>query len=99
MSELLIAHKSLNRLSRLLLPPEAVKTSIGGSYAELERDLGQVARPEFESLVALAETNHVLMRGIGVFKELASRRRKPASIRRSLIFHPYAPLSRIISFR
>ena len=73
MSELLIAHKSLNRLSRLLLPPEAVKTSIGGSYAELERDLGQVARPEFESLVALAETNHVLMRGIGVFRELASR--------------------------
>jgi hypothetical protein len=71
MSELLIAHKSLNRLSRLLLPPKAVSTSAASSYAELERDVVQMNRSEFDSLVALADANHVLMRGVGVFRDLA----------------------------
>jgi hypothetical protein len=73
MSEPLIAHKSLNRLSRLLLPPKTANTSLAGSYAELEKDVVQLSRSEFDSLVALAETNHVLMRGIGVFRELAAK--------------------------
>jgi hypothetical protein len=71
MSKPLIAHKSLNRLSRLLLPPKALNTSVAGSYTELERDVVQLARAEFDSLLALAESNHVLVRGIGNFRELA----------------------------
>jgi hypothetical protein len=67
----LIAHKSLNRLSRLLLPPKTVESSVSGSYAQLERDVVQLSRPDFDSLAALADTNHVLMRGFKVFRELA----------------------------
>jgi Uncharacterised nucleotidyltransferase len=73
MSKQLIAHKSLNRLSRLLLPPEAMKTSAAGTSTELERDVVQLARSEFECLLALADTNHVLVRGIGSFRDLAHK--------------------------
>lgn len=68
-SKLLVAHKSLNRLSRLLLPPKAVNHANAGSFAGFEKDVVQLTRSEFDSLFALAELNHVLVRGIGVFRE------------------------------
>ena len=59
-----LSHKSLYLLSRLLLSTPA------NSNAE---DLLEVTRAEFEGLTALSETNHVLMRALGVFRDLAQR--------------------------
>lgn len=56
-----LSHKSLYLLSRLLLAPPAK------SSAEEILDL---TRAEFDSLVALSETNHVLVRGIGAFRDV-----------------------------
>lgn len=67
-----LAHKSLNLLSRLLLP---ASDSLNAAFlAELERDVLQLSRSEFDSLFALAETNHVLVRGIGAFREITLQR-------------------------
>lgn len=58
-----LAHESLYLLSKLLLAPESERTM---------EDI-QISRAEFDSLVALAETNHVLIRGISVFRDIAQR--------------------------
>lgn len=58
-----LPHSSLSLLSRLVL-------STPESCAE---DLLRLTRADFDSLVALSETNHVLMRGIGVFKDIVQR--------------------------
>lgn len=57
-----LSDRSVNLLSRLLL------SSIGDvSY----HDLSQLTQGEFDCLVALAATNHVLLRGIGRFRDIA----------------------------
>jgi len=71
MSKLVVAYKSLNRLSRLLLPPQVANSPHAANFAEREKDILQLTRSDFNSLVALAETNHVLVRGIGVCREIA----------------------------
>lgn len=58
----LLSHKSLNLLSRLLL-----SSRTGGN----DPDISKRTRAEFDSLVALSGTNHVLLRGIGAFRNLA----------------------------
>lgn len=68
---LLITHKSLNRLSRLLIPSKALTASNAGSFSELARDVIQLTRSEFDILLALAQKNHVSVRGIRVFRDLA----------------------------
>ena len=55
-----LSHKSLILLSRSLISPRADSD---------KEDLLQITRAEFDSLIALAETNHVLMRGVSVFRD------------------------------
>ena len=64
MTTQLLPHKSLYLLSRLLLSPGAVSNA---------DEVLQMTRTEFESLVALSGTNHVLVRGISVFRDIAQR--------------------------
>lgn len=70
-----LSNKSLNLLSRLVLSPGAENAASNGSVTDLTTDLTkdvlQISRPEFESLFALAETNHVVVRGLDVFKQIA----------------------------
>jgi hypothetical protein len=60
--------KSIHLLSRLLISP-----GTPGDPSPLDADVLSLTRPEFDTMVALAETNHVLVRGIGVFRDIAER--------------------------
>lgn len=60
-----LSHKSLQLLSQLLL---------SSRETEEKEDIPQLIRAEFDSLVALAETNHVLVRGIGAFRDIMQQR-------------------------
>jgi len=61
------SHKSMIILSSLLLPP------LGGSYAsaskkeELISEVGNISLEDFDNLVSLASSNHVVVRGLEVF--------------------------------
>lgn len=70
MSHQSTAHTSLNRLSRLLLSPETVTGFNQESRASLATEWLSIPRSEFDSLVALADTNHVLIRALSVFREI-----------------------------
>lgn len=59
-----LSHKSLYLLSRLLL---------SGERSSKTEAVLQVTRAEFDSAIALAETNHVLMRGIAEFRDIAQQ--------------------------
>lgn len=67
-----VSHKSLSLLSRLLLSPNADVSTSNGSASELQKDVLQLKRQDFECLSALAETNHVVVRGLDVFKRIAA---------------------------
>ena len=59
--------KSMNILSRLLLPQ-------GGSDAgEPDLAITEISREEFDHLLALANSNHVVVRGIEVFRQIANQ--------------------------
>ncbi len=58
-------HKSLDLLSRLLFTPPS-------SQAEaLAADVAAISRDEFDDLVTLANLNHVIIRGMEIFLEIA----------------------------
>jgi len=62
--------QSMTLLSRLLLtPPNGAAASWMGE--ELHRDLSQIGKEEFDSLLHLANLNHVVMRGMEVFLAIA----------------------------
>ncbi len=63
------SNKSLDILSRLLLSGADRRFSI---VAGRNRDLAEISREDFEDLVALANSNHVVMRGLDVFLQLAN---------------------------
>ena len=60
--------KSMVLLSRLLLTPQNPEPS---RMEELRRDLASISREQFDDLLTLANLNHVVMRGMPVFVDLA----------------------------
>ena len=66
-----LSHKSLNLLSRLLLSPRTRSAESEDFFLKREKDVLQISRTEFDSLVALADTNHVIIRALDVFREIA----------------------------
>jgi hypothetical protein len=66
-----LAQQSLKLLSRLLLSPGQADSPDKALSAELRRQVLAISRSEFDCLVALAETNHVLVRAIEAFREIA----------------------------
>ena len=62
-----LSRQSMDILSRLLLVPRDGNTSSPSEMAELESDVCNIGREEFDDLVALASSNHVVVRGLEVF--------------------------------
>jgi len=66
-----LAQQSLELLSRLVFPSQQGRTAMSGSPVELKNQVLAISRQEFDCLVALAETNHVIVRGLEAFKKIA----------------------------
>jgi hypothetical protein len=62
-------NKSLDLLSRLLIRP-ADSVAAGTFSPELEQAVLQISKSDFDALVALADTNHVIVRGLDVFRQI-----------------------------
>jgi len=58
-------------LSQLLLSPRDGVTSLSSLSAELRAEIIAISRDEFDDLVALANSNHVVVRGLEVFLAIA----------------------------
>ena len=63
------SNKALDLLSRLLLPPRR-QTTATPFPEQLEKNVLNCSRAEFEELSALAAKNHVLMRGLELFGQI-----------------------------
>jgi len=58
--------ETMTLLSRLLLVPQAGDPS-SAAMAELKSDLRSLSKPQFDELLALANSNHVVVRGMELF--------------------------------
>ena len=63
------SNRSIDLLSRLLLTP----SDSASGMAELQTDVVSLDKNKFDSLAALACTNHVIIRAIGTFRDIASK--------------------------
>jgi hypothetical protein len=63
-------NNSIDLLSRLLLPPRNGYFSSCPKRSALKSELLQLSRSEFDNLVALADSNHVIVRGLEQFLQL-----------------------------
>ncbi len=68
-----LADQSLKLLSRLVLSSRQADSPNNAFAADLQEDVLRVSRSEFDCLVALAETNHVLIRGLEAFRAIAAQ--------------------------
>jgi hypothetical protein len=66
------SHKSLQLLSRLVLPSRNGRLSTRSGYQDLKLELLNLSRTEFDDLVALAQSNHVIVRGLEAYLDLIS---------------------------
>jgi len=62
--------QSMKFLSCMLLAPRDGGDAFSPIMAELNRDIRAISREQFENLVALANSNHVIVRGLVVFGEM-----------------------------
>jgi hypothetical protein len=62
-----LSEQSMILLSRLLLEPQDGDESSSQALAELKFDVQNINREQFDNLVALASSNHVIVRGLEVF--------------------------------
>jgi hypothetical protein len=65
-----LSNRSMVLLSRLLLPPRNGDVSASPSHEELSHELAQLSREEFDDLVSLSSSNHVIVRGLEEFLHL-----------------------------
>jgi hypothetical protein len=65
--------KALIVLSRLLLPPVAGESQLPPTPAELDFGTAEISREEFDDMLALAQSHHVVMRGLDVFLQVMRR--------------------------
>lgn len=64
------SNRSMNVLSRLLLPPRNADAALSSFTAELNSEIAEIGRNEFEDLLRLANSNHVVVRGLEVFLKM-----------------------------
>jgi hypothetical protein len=69
-----LSDKSLTLLSHLLIPPQPGSSDFDQHRSEVERDVTNLTRAEFDSLAALAETNHVVVRGLDAMRKITESR-------------------------
>lgn len=67
-----ISQRSMSLLSRLLLRPRNGENSSSPVLAELKSEILNINREQFDDLVGLASSNHVVVRGLEVFLDIAS---------------------------
>jgi len=72
--------KSLEVLSRLLLPPDGADAPASPIAMVFASDLAQLTRNDFDDVVALSSSHHVLMRGLGRFLRLMRRAANPERV-------------------
>lgn len=65
-----LSHQSMTLLSRLLLVPHDGENSSSPILAELKSDIRNISREQFDDLVGLASSNHVVVRGLEVFLDI-----------------------------
>jgi hypothetical protein len=65
-----ISLQSMTLLSRLLLAPRDGDEAFSPILAETNWDVRSISREEFDNLVALASLNHVIVRGMVVFRDM-----------------------------
>jgi hypothetical protein len=65
-------NKSLDLLSRLLIT-SGDHPAAGTVAPELERSVLQISKVDFDALVALADTNHVIVRGLDAFRKITDK--------------------------
>jgi hypothetical protein len=65
--------KSLIVLSRLLLPPSRGDAGLSTTAAEMDLGIAEITREEFEDMLALASSHHVVMRGLDAFLQIMSQ--------------------------
>jgi len=61
------SHKLMVTLSRLLLPPPNGRSTSGFNREELLSEVRNISREDFDDLLTLACSNHVVIRGLEVF--------------------------------
>ena len=71
------SHKSLKLLSCLVLPAWHGSLVSNGAKAGLRQELLNLSRAEFDDLVELAKSNHVIVRGLETFLDLISEEDDP----------------------
>jgi hypothetical protein len=67
-----LSHQHLDLLSRLLLAPGTQGDGLDTAFTRPDQRVLQISRAEFDSLAALAETNHVLVRAFEVFRRITA---------------------------
>lgn len=76
-----ISNKSITLLSRLLITPQTLSVLSNRDAAEVKEGIRNLDRMGFEDLHALASSNHVLIRGLDAFLNLAREDRDDVRIR------------------
>lgn len=71
------SNKSLRLLSRLVLPPRSGDLSLLSIRPELTLEILNLSRMEFDDLVALADANHVVVRGLETLLDLIFEENEP----------------------
>jgi hypothetical protein len=71
------SHKSLQILSRLVLPSRNRGLSAAPQLEDLKAELLNLSRAEFDDLVALANSNHVIVRGLEAYLDLIAAENAP----------------------
>jgi len=64
------SHKSMILLSRLLLQPQDGNDASSTKRSELISEVRNISRDDFDSMLTLANSNHVIVRGLDVFSAM-----------------------------
>jgi hypothetical protein len=75
-----LPQQSMTMLSRLLLMPRDGEQSSSMRTAELDSQIRNISRQEFDDLVNLASSNHVIVRGLEVVSDLVREAKDDARV-------------------
>lgn len=70
--------KSMNILSRFLLPQCGSEGALANTPDEPDLAVTQISREEFDHLLALANSNHVVVRGLEAFRRIGTKANEAA---------------------
>lgn len=74
------SHSSMTLLSRLLLPAAEEQSASSASEAMLQWELINLRREQLDDMCALAQTNHVIVRGLNAWVDLLREEKEPERI-------------------